>query len=138
MPQVALLQEELNQERKIKWGSSAKMVSQVRQRAQNAETRAERAEKKVAVLEEENKKLEEALSEARHMLQESVERSSTLVTEKKRVRAENEESEKKRFKVENEKKRFKGILHQKNFYRLNLIFWIVMGCGIADLGRRGL
>ena len=34
--------------------------------------------------------------------------------------------------------RFKGILHQKNFYRLNLIFWIVMGCGIADLGRRGL
>ena len=33
---------------------------------------------------------------------------------------------------------FKGILHQKIFYRLNLIFWIVMGCGIADLGRRGL
>ena len=26
---------------------------------------------------------------------------------------------------------FKGILHQKIFYRLNLIFWIVMGCGIA-------
>ena len=25
----------------------------------------------------------------------------------------------------------KGILHQKNFYRLNLIFWIVMGCGRA-------
>ena len=33
---------------------------------------------------------------------------------------------------------FKGILHQKNFYRLNLIFWIVMGCGIARFGRRGL
>ena len=33
--------------------------------------------------------------------------------------------------------RLKGILHQKFFYRLNLIFWIVMGCGIADLGRRG-
>ena len=32
----------------------------------------------------------------------------------------------------------KGILHQKNFYRLNLIFWIVMGCGIAHFGRRGL
>ena len=32
----------------------------------------------------------------------------------------------------------KGILHQKNFYRLNLIFWIVMGCGIASFGRRGL
>ena len=32
----------------------------------------------------------------------------------------------------------KGILHQKNFYRLNLIFWIVMGCGIACFGRRGL
>ena len=32
----------------------------------------------------------------------------------------------------------KGILHQKNFYRLNLIFWIVMGCGIARFGRRGL
>ena len=31
----------------------------------------------------------------------------------------------------------KGILHQKNFYRLNLIFWIVMGCGIARFGRRG-
>ena len=24
------------------------------------------------------------------------------------------------------------------FYRSNLIFWIVMGCGIADFGRRGL
>ena len=33
---------------------------------------------------------------------------------------------------------FKGILHQKNFYCLNLIFWIVMGCGIARFGRRGL
>ena len=25
---------------------------------------------------------------------------------------------------------FKGILQQKIFYRLNLIFWIIMGCGI--------
>ena len=33
---------------------------------------------------------------------------------------------------------FKGILHQKIFYRLNLIFWIVMGCGIARFVRRGL
>ena len=32
----------------------------------------------------------------------------------------------------------KGILHQKILYRLNLIFWIVMGCGIAHFGRRGL
>ena len=32
----------------------------------------------------------------------------------------------------------KGILHQKNFYRLNLIFWIVMGCGIAHFGRSRL
>ena len=32
----------------------------------------------------------------------------------------------------------KGILHQKNFYRLNLIFWIVMGFGIARFGRRSL
>ena len=32
----------------------------------------------------------------------------------------------------------KGILHQKNFYRLNLIFWIVMGCGIARFSWRGL
>ena len=33
---------------------------------------------------------------------------------------------------------YKGILHQKIFYRLNLIFWIVMGCGIAaHLGFRG-
>ena len=24
------------------------------------------------------------------------------------------------------------------FYRSNLIFWIVMGCGIADFGRRAL
>ena len=32
----------------------------------------------------------------------------------------------------------KGILHQKIFYRLNLIFWIVMGCGIARFGQRGL
>ena len=34
--------------------------------------------------------------------------------------------------------KLKGILHQKIFYRLNLIFWIVMGCGIARFGRRGL
>ena len=34
--------------------------------------------------------------------------------------------------------RLKGILHQKIFYCLNLIFWIVMGCGIARFGRRGL
>ena len=33
---------------------------------------------------------------------------------------------------------FKGVHHQKNFYRLNLIFWIVMGCGIARFGQRGL
>ena len=33
---------------------------------------------------------------------------------------------------------FKGILHQKIFYRPNLIFWIVMRCGIAHFGRRGL
>ena len=32
----------------------------------------------------------------------------------------------------------KGILHQKIFFRLNLIFWIVMGCGIVRFGRRGL
>ena len=38
----------------------------------------------------------------------------------------------------NAEKEFKGILHQKIFYRLNLIFWIVMGCGIARFGRRGL
>ena len=34
--------------------------------------------------------------------------------------------------------RFKGILHQKMFSCLNLIFWIVMGCGIARFGGRGL
>ena len=32
----------------------------------------------------------------------------------------------------------KGILHQKIFFRLNLIFWIVMGWGIARFGRRSL
>ena len=32
----------------------------------------------------------------------------------------------------------KGILHQKFFYCLNLIFWIIMGCGIARFGRKGL
>ena len=31
----------------------------------------------------------------------------------------------------------KGILHQKKFYRLNLIFWIVMGCDIAHFDRGG-
>ena len=34
--------------------------------------------------------------------------------------------------------RVKGIVHNFVFYRSNLIFWIVMGCGIADFGRRGL
>ena len=32
----------------------------------------------------------------------------------------------------------KGIVHQFFFFCSNLIFWIVMGCGIADFGRRGL
>ena len=32
----------------------------------------------------------------------------------------------------------KGIVHNFVLYRSNLIFWIVMGCGIADFGRRGL
>ena len=32
----------------------------------------------------------------------------------------------------------KGTVHQKNFYRSNLIFWIEMRSGIADLGQRGL
>ena len=32
----------------------------------------------------------------------------------------------------------KGILHQKFFYRLDLIYWIVMGCGTARFGRKGL
>ena len=32
----------------------------------------------------------------------------------------------------------KGIVHQFCFRCSNLIFWIVMGCGIADFGRRGL
>ena len=27
---------------------------------------------------------------------------------------------------------------KKKFYRINVIFWIVMGCGIAHFGRRGL
>ena len=32
-----------------------------------------------------------------------------------------------------------GILHQTNFYCLNLIFWILfMGCGKARFGQRGL
>ena len=33
---------------------------------------------------------------------------------------------------------FKGIVHNFFVYRSNLIFWIVMGCGIADFARRGL
>ena len=33
---------------------------------------------------------------------------------------------------------FKGIVHQFFFYCSNLIFWVVMGCGIADFGRRVL
>ena len=32
----------------------------------------------------------------------------------------------------------KGIVHNFFVYCSNLIFWIVMGCGIADFGRRGL
>ena len=37
-----------------------------------------------------------------------------------------------------ESRALKGILHQKIFYCLNLIFWIIMGCGIARFGRKGL
>ena len=36
------------------------------------------------------------------------------------------------------KLKLEGIVHQFVFYRSNLIFWIVMGCGIADFDRRGL
>ena len=32
----------------------------------------------------------------------------------------------------------KGIVHNFFYFRSELIFWIVMGCGIADFGRRGL
>ena len=32
----------------------------------------------------------------------------------------------------------KGIVHNFFVYLSNLIFWIVMGCGIADFGRMGL
>ena len=32
----------------------------------------------------------------------------------------------------------KGTVHQKIFFRSNLIFLIVMRCGTADLGHRGL
>ena len=31
----------------------------------------------------------------------------------------------------------KGILPKKTFYRPNLIFWIVMGCGRARFGQKG-
>ena len=34
--------------------------------------------------------------------------------------------------------RVKGIVHNFFVHRSNLIFWIVMGCGIADFGQRGL
>ena len=37
-----------------------------------------------------------------------------------------------------EGKCLKGIVHQFFFRCSNLIFWIVMGCGIADFVRRGL
>ena len=33
---------------------------------------------------------------------------------------------------------FKGITHLKTLSALNVIFWIVMGKGIGDLGHRGL
>ena len=32
----------------------------------------------------------------------------------------------------------KGSSTKKNFHRINLIFWTVMGCGIARFGGRGL
>ena len=32
----------------------------------------------------------------------------------------------------------KGIIPQFGCYCSNLIFWIIMGCGIAHFGRRGL
>ena len=32
----------------------------------------------------------------------------------------------------------KGSSTKKNFYCLNLIFLVIMGCGIARFGRRGL
>ena len=32
----------------------------------------------------------------------------------------------------------KGLVKSIVFFHLNLIFWIAMGCGIADFGRRGL
>ena len=32
----------------------------------------------------------------------------------------------------------KGIVPLKKIFRLNLIFWIVMGCGFAGFGQRGL
>ena len=42
------------------------------------------------------------------------------------------------FKILTQVQIVKGIVHQFFFYRSNLIFWIVMGCGIGDFARRGL
>ncbi len=36
------------------------------------------------------------------------------------------------------KKRLKGLFTIFFYFRSELIFWIVMGCGIADFGRRAL
>ena len=35
-------------------------------------------------------------------------------------------------------KTLKGIVHNFFYFRSDLIFWIVMGCGIGDFARRGL
>ena len=43
-----------------------------------------------------------------------------------------------KFLIQKSNQRIKGIVHNFFLYRSNLIFWIVMGCGIADFGRRGL
>ena len=76
-------------------------IIQLKKTGQKSREERQEAEMKVARLEEEKKTLEEALGEARSpnqgndethkLLKESVDRISTLVTEKKRLKAENEE-----------------------------------------------
>ena len=97
---INLLQEELNQERKIKWGSNAKIMSEVRRKAQDTESRAERARKR---LKEATAELDK-MKDINQVLKVQVKLLNEKLSEKSSAEKENSDLQVQNSKLSNEKK----------------------------------
>ena len=97
---INLLQEELNQERKIKWGSNAKIISEVRRKPQDTESRAERARKR---LKEATAELDK-MKDINQVLKVQVKLLNEKLSEKSSAEKENSDLQVQNSKLSNEKK----------------------------------